>query len=172
MKNRFRRFIACLLVLMLMSSNIAALAERVVKTLTLPAALQIIEEEAFYGNTAIEKVVVPEGTTEIRNRAFANTSMTKLVLPDSLTFIAEDAFEGCGEFVLTVPENCYAYDRCMELGLIEVSTVAQFTEKQIRTSINRPFDVKWIGAANAVRYKLCVLDENYESAFGKSWDRC
>jgi len=45
--------------------------------------------------------------------------MTELVLPDSLTFIAEDAFEGCGEFALTVPENCYAYDRCVELGLIK-----------------------------------------------------
>ena len=103
MKNKFRRFIACLLVIMLMSSDMTVLAESVIKTLTLPAALQIIEEEAFYGNTSIEKVVVPDGTTEIHSKAFADSSMTELVLPDSLTFIAEDAFEGCGEFTLTVP---------------------------------------------------------------------
>jgi len=118
MKGNLRRLLAIFLVLMLLSADVCAIAEAVV-TLTLPSSLQIIEEEAFAGNTSIEKVIVPDGTTEIRSRAFADSSMTELELPDSLTFIAEDAFEGCGEFALTVPENCYAYDRCVELGLIK-----------------------------------------------------
>ena len=118
MKGNLRRLLAIFLVLVLLSADICAIAEAVA-TLTLPKALKIIEEEAFAGNTSIEKVIVPDGTTEIRSRAFADSSMTELVLPDSLEFIAEDAFEGCGEFALTVPENCYAYDRCVELGLIK-----------------------------------------------------
>ena len=118
MKGTLRRLLAIFLVMMLMSADICAIAEGVA-TLTLPSALQIIDEEAFAGNISIEKVIVPDGTTEIRSRAFGDSSMTELVLPDSLTFIAEDAFEGCGEFTLSVPENCYAYDRCVELCLIK-----------------------------------------------------
>lgn len=86
MKGKMKRLLAIFLVLMLMSSDICAIAEAVA-TLTLPKALKIIEEEAFYGNTSIEKVIVPDGTTEIRSRAFANSSLTEINLPDSLTLV-------------------------------------------------------------------------------------
>lgn len=119
MKRSLRRLLAILLVLIMLSADICTIAESAA-TLFLPSALQVIDEEAFYGNTSIVKIIVPYGTTEIRSKAFADSSLTELELPDTLTFIAEDAFEGCGEFVLTVPENCYAYDRCVELGLIKV----------------------------------------------------
>ena len=87
MKTKFRKFLAYLLVLMLICSDLAvpvfaeelanpeatdapALGPTVVVppasepavsggTLTLPAALKIIEEEAFCGNTSISRVVVP-----------------------------------------------------------------------------------------------------------------
>jgi len=118
MKNKFRRFIACLLVMMLISSDMAVLAESVLKTLTLPAAMQIIDEEAFYGNTSIDKVVVPDGTTEIRSKAFANSSLTEIELPDTLTFIAEDAFDGCAKFSVSAPMGCYAYEWAVKKGYI------------------------------------------------------
>ena len=79
MKRNLRRLLAIFLVLMLLSTDICAIAEAVA-TLTLPSALQIIDEEAFAGNTSIERVIVPDGTTEIRSRAFADSSMTELVL--------------------------------------------------------------------------------------------
>lgn len=104
-----RRVLAIFLVLMLLSADICAIAESVA-TLTLPSELQIIEEDAFYGDTSIDKVVVPDGTKEIRSRAFANSSLTEIELPDTLTFIADDAFSGCGTINIVVPENCYAYE--------------------------------------------------------------
>ena len=104
MKGNLRRLLAIFLVLMLLSADICAIAEAVA-TLTLPSALKIIEEEAFAGNTSIEKVIVPDGTTEIRSRAFADSSMTELVLPDSLEFIADDAFEGCADVNIIAPEG-------------------------------------------------------------------
>ncbi|MBE5767875.1 MAG: hypothetical protein E7335_12120 [Clostridiales bacterium] len=55
MKGNLRRLLAIFLVLMLLSADICAIAEAVA-TLTLPSALQIIEEEAFAGNTSIERV--------------------------------------------------------------------------------------------------------------------
>lgn len=48
----------------------AALAE-----IKLPASLQIIDQKAFYGDTSISKVIVPDGTTEIHSLAFANSSL-------------------------------------------------------------------------------------------------
>lgn len=121
MKGPMRRLLAFCLVLVLLSADICAVAETVA-TMILPSALQIIDVEAFYDSTTIEKVVVPEGTKEIRSRAFAYSSLLELELPDTLTYIAEDAFVGCGEIAVTVPENCYAYDRCVELGLIRIPT--------------------------------------------------
>ena len=61
-------FMACILVLM---CSVAAATKGDTGVLMFPAALQIIEEEAFYGNTSVDKVVIPAGTTEIRSKAFA-----------------------------------------------------------------------------------------------------
>lgn len=117
MKRSLRRLLAILLVLNMLGADICTIAESAA-TLILPSALQVIDEEAFYGNTSIEKIIVPNGTTEIRSKAFADSSLAELQLPNTLTFIAADAFDGCSEFALIVPKNCYAYDRCVELGLI------------------------------------------------------
>jgi len=76
---------------LVLNASIAFGAEEVVY---LPASLKIIEEEAFYG-TDMEKVVVPDGTTEIHSRAFADSALKEIVIPTSVTYIADDAFEGC-----------------------------------------------------------------------------
>lgn len=117
MKNTPRGLTAIFLTLILLTSVVYATAEDVM-SLNMPSSLKIIAEEAFCGNTAIEKVVISEGTTEIRSRAFADSSLAELVLPNTLTYIADDAFEGCDTFAVTVPENSYAYTRCIELKLI------------------------------------------------------
>ena len=62
-------------------------------TLTLPEALLHIEDEAFYQDSSIEGVILPEGLESIGERAFAGTGVTSVQFPDSLSYIAEDAFE-------------------------------------------------------------------------------
>ena len=64
-------------------------------TLVLPPALKTIEEEAFYGDTSLDEVVLPEGLESIGKKAFAGSSVKKINLPASLTSIADDAFSGC-----------------------------------------------------------------------------
>ena len=121
MRRKISRIIEVALALILIISAFPgqALAEA---ALELPTALQIIEEEAFYGATSIERVVVPDGTTEIRARAFAQSTLREIELPATLTFIAEDAFSGCEDIAVSVPEGCYAYEWCMEHGLIASKT--------------------------------------------------
>ena len=63
-------------------------------TLTLPASLTRIEEEAFAGITA-QAVVLPQGCSAVESRAFANCPNLTYVLAPEDTEIAADAFEGC-----------------------------------------------------------------------------
>ena len=47
-------------------------------TLTLPANLKTIQEEAFYGDTSLDEVVLPEGLERIESRAFAESSVKEI----------------------------------------------------------------------------------------------
>ena len=77
--------------------------------LTLPAGLEIIEEEAFAGNISLDQVVVPQGTRRIESQAFADCeNMTEIYLPDTIEYIAEDAFLG-SEPVVYAPKGSYAW---------------------------------------------------------------
>ena len=64
--------------------------------LYLPAGLERIEDEAFYG-AFCEAVIIPDGCRSIGHLAFANCSrLVYIRIPASVTEIAEDAFDGCG----------------------------------------------------------------------------
>ncbi|MBR4442648.1 MAG: leucine-rich repeat domain-containing protein, partial [Clostridia bacterium] len=69
--------------------------------LVVPASVTVIEEEAFAGMTAIERVILPHGVTTIGPRAFADCTSLRLInIPTSVTYIADDAFEGCENYTL------------------------------------------------------------------------
>lgn len=79
------------------------------ETVELPGSLKIIEDEAFLGDTSIEKVVVKEGVTSIGSRAFAGSGLEFIRLPDSLDAIADDAFDGCENLTVAASKNSHAY---------------------------------------------------------------
>ena len=113
-----RKTLAMLMVLALLLADggIAALAENV---LILPKALQVIEEEAFYGDTSLDKVVLPDNVKEIGARAFANSTLSEINLPDSLTYIADSAFIGTNDVSVSADPGTYAYDWAVEEGYIQ-----------------------------------------------------
>ena len=108
MKNS-RRILAFMLVFAMLfaDGSMAALADVI---LTMPTALSIVDVEAFYGATGIDKVVLSDNTTEIRARAFANSTVSEINFPEALTFIAEDAFEGTKYVNFTTQPGTYAED--------------------------------------------------------------
>ena len=73
--------------------------------LTLPAALEVIEEEAFYGDESLEEVVLPYGATTIGPRAFADSGVKNIYIPDTVTEIAEDAFEGIADLTINSSQS-------------------------------------------------------------------
>lgn len=61
-------------------------------TLTLPASLQTIEEEAFQGVQGVTHVIIPDGVTSIGARAFDDCYFCTVEIPASVTSIGEGAF--------------------------------------------------------------------------------
>ena len=69
-------------------------------TMTLPASIKVIEEEAFAGITA-QQITIPYGASSIGTRAFANNlNLMVIVIPSSVTTIADDAFAGSPQVVI------------------------------------------------------------------------
>ena len=91
MKKTIILLAACLIALLCAGW---ALAEEGV--LTLPEGLTRVEEEAFYGVKGARSAVVPQGVTEIGDRAFAESGFTEIRLPATVTAIGDGAFRNCG----------------------------------------------------------------------------
>ena len=130
-----RKLIACLTLVcmagMILLVTPVSIAEEAGDVMTLPSSLTIIGPKAFYGTSA-RKVVIPDGAKEIHSKAFGNCNLSELVLPASLLFIAEDAFDINRPITVSVPVDCYAYDRCIELGLIKKTPEASLDHHTYR----------------------------------------
>lgn len=71
-------------------------------SVTLPAGLQVIDDEAFEG-TALQSVELPESLREIGDRAFAeNKDLAVIRMPDSLDRIGEDILAGSDQAAMAV----------------------------------------------------------------------
>lgn len=52
--------------------------------LRLPAAVEEIEDQAFYGDSSLDTVILPDGICRLGAGAFANSSVRQIFLPGSL----------------------------------------------------------------------------------------
>lgn len=133
MKGLFRRILAlAIATVMLVSMATNAYAA----TFTLPSDLKTIEAEAFEGDKAIEKVVLPDGVTTIGSRAFADSSLESINLPRSLTSIAADAFEESPNVVANVKSGSYAMTYCEENNIPYVTDPVSMPNKMIPISVS------------------------------------
>lgn len=71
-----------------------------IETIILPDTIKEIGNNAFYNQTNLSKIEIPEGVTRIENTTFKNCSrlnidVSGLVLPDTIEYIGEEAFAGC-----------------------------------------------------------------------------
>ena len=91
--------------LIVISTFLPAVAD----TITIPTGVKTIEEEAFFGDTSLDEVILPEGMTTIESKAFADSSLSSINLPSTLTTIASDAFENTNPQFHADP-GTYAWD--------------------------------------------------------------
>ena len=100
-------------------------------TLTLPNNLTAIEEEAFYGDTGLDDVVLPEGILSIGDKAFQGSSLRKVNLPSSLTHISNNAFPSPEQVTVTAQEGTYAYKWAVANGYISAVSVSPTEQRQV-----------------------------------------
>ena len=105
---RFRKSFSLIVVLFILSGVISgkAWADSV---LQLPEDLQVIEEEAFYGDKSIKEVVLGDHVTAIESLAFAESSVEKIKIPNSEIRIADNAFSGCEQVLFICEKDSEAY---------------------------------------------------------------
>ena len=100
-----KRVLALILTISLFSGlSVGAWAD----TLTLPASLKVIGEEAFAYDSSLDTVVIPEGTETIGPRAFMYSNVQSVELPGSVPEIADDTFWGSSPSA-SAPEGSYAW---------------------------------------------------------------
>ena len=87
-------------------------------TVTLPASLEVIEEEAFFNDKSIERAILPERIKAICAKAFADSGLQEIYLPPSLEFIENTAFSGLTEIVISADKGSYAYCWAVDHGYI------------------------------------------------------
>ncbi len=85
-----------------------AVWEQLEPDMILPASLELIEEEAFEGGT-FRYVVLSDGVTSIRKRAFAACHNLKdIYIPETAVTIATDAFDGTTGLTIHGIKGSYA----------------------------------------------------------------
>ena len=74
-------------------------------TFEIPEGTTTIKEDAFADCTTLKSITIPDSVTTIESYAFSYcTSLTELVIPDSVKFIGTSALEGCDNLeTLTLP---------------------------------------------------------------------
>ncbi len=131
-------------------------------TMVFPSSLRIIAESAFQG-TAASKVILPDGTTHIGERAFADTlSLEAVYIPPSVKYIGADAFNGAKQLTVYGVSGSFADSWAREHGYgfihedIWISSTIDVFRRVRQASLSRGIEhdgqsfsaaaLKWVGA--------------------------
>ena len=100
-----------------------------VRAVTIPNSVTTIESEAFSGCTSLTSVTIPNSVTTIESEAFNGcTSLTSVTIPNSVTIIGSKAFNGCTSLTsVTIPNSVttiedHAFSRCSGLSSLTIGT--------------------------------------------------
>ena len=78
-------------------------------TATLPAAVTVIDDDAFYGDVSLTSFEIPAGVTTIGNRVFYGcTDLTAVLIPASVQTIGSNVFDNCDLQYAEVTKGSYA----------------------------------------------------------------
>ena len=131
-----------------------AFAKSGIISVKLPVTLRRLES-AFEGCDLLEKIIIPEGVTVIKNRTFLGChKISKVVLPSTIESIGDSAFSYC--------ENLSEID--LPVGLVSIGNSAFYGCKSLE-SIEIPANVKVLkydSFANCVKLSQIKLSEGLE----------
>ncbi len=93
--------------------------------LIIPEDTTVINDEAFFGDTSLDVVVLPDGIERIGERAFASSSLKTIHLPASLQYVAENAFEDTDAELI--------WEGIGQVTVWVAGSVADFTREQVES---------------------------------------
>ena len=117
------------LILLLAMAFPAATAEDA-PVLNIPTGTYAIEEEAFMDCEGLTSVVIPYGAESIGVRAFYSCAeLCSAFVPETVNYIGVEAFAECPKLVVTVAEDSYALQYCIQhqVPYVTVKPVGHFT---------------------------------------------
>jgi hypothetical protein len=119
------------------------------KEVRIPSTIQglLVKEignSSFYGNNTATSIIIPEGVTIIRKKAFGNNYWTgdyssriqSITLPSTLVIIEEGAFYCCSKLTsIVIPENVIeigklAFESCYSLYSVSLPSTLQKIEDE------------------------------------------
>lgn len=89
--------------------------------IAIPAGTEVIEAEAFMGDTSLNRVTASDGLKRIESEAFASCGLSEVQLPATVEYIADDAFTGNDGLVISAPEWSYTEQWAVDHGFLEGS---------------------------------------------------
>lgn len=91
---------------------------------TVPEKVWNIEDSAFRGNQYLKKVVLPEGVTQIMNRAFKNAVVEEVNIPSTVRILDEAVFIDCANLKsAAIPDGVTAIPYAMFAGCVSLKQV-------------------------------------------------
>jgi len=126
-----------------------------------------IEEEAFFENTAITEIVIPNGVSEIGYEAFMScTALQCITVPDSVEAIRNHAFDGCNALTtINVNEGTYAYRWFQEHGFFDGEAILESAHPYADNS-DEEWTYSYPSAVSALRVTFSTateLEEDYDT---------
>ena len=128
------------------------------ESFSIPAEVDTVGDEAFYGCTSLTSVTIGNSVTSIGECAFSDcTSLTSVTIPDSITSIGEQAFRDCTSLTsVTIPDSVTsigdrAFSDCTSLTSVTIPDsvtsigYAAFFNCDSLTSITIPDSITSIG---------------------------
>ena len=97
----------------------------------LPSNLLVIETEAFFGDSSIDEIMIPEGAENIGDKAFAYSGLKQIYIPDSITSISANAFLDCKDLIIYCSSDSFVRsfaDEC-KIAWTDISAYKSVIEK-------------------------------------------
>ena len=105
------------------------------REVTVPEGVRAIGLLAFYGQSSVTKIVMPDSVTELQGTFMGCRSLETLVLSNNIESVPDVAFQDCASLkTITLPRNLrfvgnMAFGNCSSLTTIEIPPQVKFLEK-------------------------------------------
>lgn len=119
-------------------------AESNLKSVVIPDSVDKIGEYAFY-NSSVKDINLPNNLKKIEKAIFTKSKLTKVVIPDSVTEVGEQAFWACKDLTSVKISNnvtnigTYAFYECEKLSVADIPESVRTIGNYVfsRTAIER-----------------------------------